>query len=85
MGLRSETRREDAGRLQAKQHRHLKKALASDSIFGEYLRCHTSDIPRLAGTAARLHWRVSCFWVFVVPLIRPDDKLDLNVEPVNEH
>jgi hypothetical protein len=40
--------------------------LASISIFREDQVAETLIFPGLAGTPARLHWRVSCFWGFVL-------------------
>jgi hypothetical protein len=34
------------------------------SRFRGYEGCHTTSFPRLAGTPARLHWRVLCFLGF---------------------
>jgi hypothetical protein len=39
-----------------------KMALASDHDFGDTRIAQISRFPGLAGTPARLHWRVLCFW-----------------------
>jgi len=62
MGLQSETRRK-SGTAQAKDQRcSSNEGLALTQIFGEDHACHSTDLPRFAGTPARLQRRVSCFW-----------------------
>jgi hypothetical protein len=36
--------------------------------FRGYEGCYAFSFPRLAGTPARLHWRVSCFWASFSPI-----------------
>ena len=51
------------GRLQAKQHRPLKEGLRDAQIFREDQDCQSHELPRFAGTPARLLGGSSCFWV----------------------
>jgi len=60
-GIKS--RREGARTISAKLRRSQKWLLQRFRFSGIIGVAQTSIFPGLAGTPARLHWRVRCFWV----------------------
>src|SRR5208283_5035104 len=54
-------------RFQAKLRRGPKRGLCRIEFSGSIAVATPLIFPGLAGTPARLHWRVSCFWVLTSP------------------
>src|SRR5271157_3457124 len=61
-------------RFQAKLRRSPKRGLCRIEFSGSINVATRLIFPGLAGTPARLYWRVSCFWVLTSPKISANQR-----------